>query len=82
MTQEIQQAVELATDESVEKLKPAQQIRFAEIGRRAIVAQHPQIRSFMSSRSFGDKESLVRAVVTEWIKWNAIQETKASDEEL
>lgn len=58
-----------------------QDARYEEIGRKAIIAQHKHIRSFLASRRFDD-EGQTRALITEYIKHIAIAEARVTDEEL
>lgn len=66
---------------SDDNLTPAQVARYEEIGRKAIIQHHPHIRAFIASRRFND-DGLIRGLITEYIRFAAIQDTKASDAEL
>ncbi len=68
-------------DETPQELNLSMERRYAEIGRAAIVKQHPHLRSFMASRTFDDA-GFVRALLTEYIKHAASMDAKASDAEL
>lgn len=64
-----------------EELSPKQEQRYEEIARKAVIAQHKQIAGFIKSRHFPD-DGLIRGLIVEYIKFAAIHDAKASDEEL
>lgn len=64
-----------------ENLTPKQEQRYEEIGRKAVIAQHKQIASFIKSRHFPD-DGLIRGLIVEFVKFSSIFDEKVSDEEL
>jgi hypothetical protein len=64
-----------------DRLTPAQEKRYYDIGMKAVVAQHEEIAAFIKSRHFND-DGLIRGLIVEYIRFSAIYRTKKSDNEL